>query len=280
MNVADNASKCNGKQQDDITYHFNYKISSRIVFMILFTVIMILGILGNLIVCVVVYRTLALRRVITNRFIASLAISDLMVAVFLVPVKIASALHDGKLYENNVLCHYYVTLDNISFVASITNLLVITADRVIAITKPYMYKKVVTHRRARVVILFVWAYAITIGALTNVSWEDGLAGERGRKVCWQKNRVYITLLFVAVFFLPLLTMGIAQVKMACVAMKHSKSIALESKLKASFNMAKRNENETASLNHKEQIILRVKRVVKEYRPVKVVLVVYGTFVAC
>ncbi len=277
MNVDEDSNRCSKLQNENTYCNVNTK-NSKIALTVFLVAIMIVAVFGNLIVCVVIYNTLSLRRVFTNRFIISLAVSDLMVAILLVPVKIDSALNNGSLCKSRALCHYYVTFDNISFVASITNLLVITADRLIAIVKPYRYQEIVTHKRARLMIIIVWLYAIAIGGFTNINWGDSVSDDKNRQLCWNQNKAYVTVVFIAVFFLPSLIMGVAHAKMLCIALKHSRSIASDSKLKDSFKESF--EEEDSSIQHHKHVILRLKRVLKEYRPVKFVMVVYGTFVFC
>ncbi len=253
---------------------------NNVVFAALMVVIMVVAVLGNIIVFTVVYKTFSLRRLFTYRFIASLAVSDFMVAVFLIPVKIDSALRNGNLCTNLALCHYYLTLDNISFVASITNLFVITADRLFAIVKPYVYQNFMTSQKTRFLIIAVWLYAITIGALTNVNWDDK-PGKADGYQCWNQNKIYVTVVYILVFYLPSILMGVAQGKMLIIALQHSRQMKLDLETKERFESEQElGEATDSTAMHKKQVMLRFKKVLREYRPVKIVLVVYGTFVIC
>ena len=62
-------------------------------------------------------------------FIVSLAVSDLLVGLHIVPVKLKNAYHNLYFCNDISLCHTYITIDIILFVASITNLFVLTIDR-------------------------------------------------------------------------------------------------------------------------------------------------------
>lgn len=240
--------------------------------------VMLVAVTGNIIVCLVIYKTRCLRTILTNQFIASLAVSDLMVGIFLVPVKIVSTLRSGRFCVSSAVCHYYVTMDNISFVASITNLLVITGDRFIAIDWPYTYQDKVTKKRAKLAIVGVWIYAITMGALTNVKWSSTAANQGGTDVCWSKNKVYVTYVFIAIFYIPALIMGVTQGRMLYIALKHSKEIVSTTRI--AINNKEDSDEETASVNQTKQFASRLKKVLREYRAVKVIMVVYGTFLVC
>ncbi len=277
LNLQDDVADCS-KQRQTIPETCKTDLHDTAVFTSFWIIVMIVATLGNLTVCLVIRKTRSLRLVITNHFIASLAISDLMVAVFLVPVNIYSTLRNESLCSNPRLCRYYVTMDNISFVASITNLVVITADRYIAITRPYRYQEIVTNRRSKIAIALVWIYAFVIGALTNVNWDGSSnVGDIG-STCWSQNKVYITCVFVAVFYIPTVLMGFGQGKMLLIAMRQSKMIASTLRIGGSFKETSEEEDGTAL--QPKHIKTRIKRILKEYRPVKAIMIVYGTFVMC
>eukprot|EP00794_Sanderia_malayensis_P015945 gene15945-17548_t len=255
----------------------NYKNIA--VFTIFWVMVMIVATFGNMVVCIVIRKTRSLRMIITNHFIASLAVSDLMVAIFLVPVNIYSTIQNKSLCSNWRLCRYYMTTDNISFVASITNLFVITADRFIAITWPYRYNEIVTERRSKVVIVLVWVYAIAIGTFTNFNWDDlSSATDNAEDDCWKQNRIYITFVYAIVFYIPALMMACAQAKMMYVAMKQSKMILTTLKIGESFKES--SEEEDSTVLQPKQLKTRIRRVLKEYKPVKAIVIVYGTFFLC
>ncbi|XP_065068740.1 dopamine receptor 4-like isoform X2 [Rhopilema esculentum] len=238
--------------------------------------VLLVAVGGNLTVCLVIYNAQMLRNILSNHFIASLAVSDLMVGLFLVPVQIYSSLNFGRLCISRFLCHYYKTMDSISFVASITNLLVITADRFIAVEWPYTYQDIVTKTRSKIAIGVVWFNALLIGGLSNVNWSDESSDTT--VACWTDNKIYITLLFTIVFYAPTVLMGIAQGRMLFIALRHSRDINAAIPMTA---VSKDGSNdEISSINHAKQFVNRFKKVLREYRAVKIIMVVFGTFVLC
>ena len=256
----------------------NQKNSITPVLIALWVIIMLVAVLGNSLVCYVIHYTRSLRKLITNHFIASLAVSDLMVGLLLVPIRTYSTARTGGFCLDRVLCHFYMTLDNICFVASITNLLVITTDRFIAIDWPYAYQDIVTKKRSKIAIMIVWLYAGLMGGLANVRWEKQPA-DAPDNICWTQNKGYITFVFTTVFYLPALFMGIAQARMLIIALQHSREIVSAVPLQ---DISKEpDDEETASSKvHVKEFVTRVKKVLKEYHAVKMVMMVYGTFVAC
>ena len=84
-------------------------------------------------------------------FVLSLALSDLLVAVFIIPLKMSIMSNNLHFCSPVYLCRGYVTMDNILFVASITNLFVLTVDRYMGLQYGFgfTYNSVLTKRRAR-----------------------------------------------------------------------------------------------------------------------------------
>lgn len=247
-------------------------------FVALWIIIMLVAVFGNISVCYVIYNSRALSSLVANRFIASLAVSDLLVGVLLVPVRIYSTIRTGGFCLSRRLCHYYMTMDNVCFVASITNLLVITTDRIIAIDWPYAHQDIVTKTRSKIAIIIVWAYAAMMGGLANVKWESRPANTP-ENVCWTQNKGYITFVFTTVFYVPALIMGVSQARMLVIALRHSKDIVSAMPLQ-SLSSDTHEERDHNSKRPSKQIVTRIKKALKEYHAVQMIMVVYGTFVAC
>jgi 5-hydroxytryptamine receptor 7 len=121
----------------------------------------ILGtIIGNILVCVAVCLVRKLRRP-CNYLLVSLAVSDLCVAVLVMPTALLyEILEDwsfGKLF-----CDIWVSFDVLSCTASILNLCAISVDRYWAITKPLEYGVKRTPRRMMLCVALVWLGAACI----------------------------------------------------------------------------------------------------------------------
>ncbi|XP_022085743.1 adenosine receptor A1-like [Acanthaster planci] len=126
--------------------------------------------LGNALVCWAVYYNRRLRNV-TNYFIVSLAIADLLVGLLAIPFALLT--NAGEPRNSFHLClfmnSFVVTLTQ----SSILSLLAIALDRYFAVVSPLRYKRVATARRATVVILFTWLLAFVIGMIPVFGWNLG-----------------------------------------------------------------------------------------------------------
>ena len=117
-------------------------------------------IIGNILVCVAVILVRKLRRPY-NYLLVSLAVSDLCVAILVMPLAMVyEFLGEWKL--GRTVCDIWVSFDVLSCTASILNLCMISVDRYLAITKPLEYGVKRTPKRMIAYIVFVWLGAAFI----------------------------------------------------------------------------------------------------------------------
>ena len=121
--------------------------------------ILVVAICGNCLVFVVYAKTRVLRQKITYLFVNSLAVSNLLVAVFVIPIKIIMAFHNHNFCASKCICKIYFTADIFFFSASISNIFSVTIDRYLLITNPFRYKEIATPPRVRYWVALLWVHA-------------------------------------------------------------------------------------------------------------------------
>ncbi|XP_029156535.1 dopamine D2-like receptor isoform X1 [Nylanderia fulva] len=121
-----------------------------------------LTLFGNVLVILAVVRERALQTV-TNYFIVSLAVADLLVAVLVMPFAVY-VLVNGSWSLPGFVCDFYIAMDVTCSTSSIFNLVAISIDRYIAVTQPIKYAKHKNNRRVWLTILLVWAISAAIGS--------------------------------------------------------------------------------------------------------------------
>ncbi|TNN48969.1 Trace amine-associated receptor 6 [Liparis tanakae] len=94
----------------------------------------------------------------TNLLILSLAVSDLLVGLLLMPVEIIYI--EDCWFLGDVLCTVYYLIDYIITAASVANMVLISVDRYIAICDPLRYPTRVTKRRAQYCVCLCWIWSI------------------------------------------------------------------------------------------------------------------------
>ncbi|XP_029386473.1 trace amine-associated receptor 13c-like [Echeneis naucrates] len=94
----------------------------------------------------------------TNVFLLSLAVSDLLVGFVLMPVEIIYI--EACWFLGDVVCTLYYVIDYIITSTSVANMVLISADRYVAICDPLHYPTRVTKRRAQIGICLCWVCSV------------------------------------------------------------------------------------------------------------------------
>lgn len=167
--------------------------------------VVILGtVIGNVLVCIAVCLVRKLRRP-CNYLLVSLAVSDLCVAILVMPTALLYEVLE-KWTFGTVFCDVWVSFDVLSCTASILNLCAISVDRYWAITKPLEYGVKRTPRRMMLCVALVWlgAACISLPPLLILGNEHYIDGRPVCAVCQNFGyQIYATL---GSFYIPLTVM--------------------------------------------------------------------------
>lgn len=126
--------------------------------------------LGNILVCTAVIKFRHLRSKVTNFFVISLAVSDLFVAVLVMPWEAITEVTNTWLFGR--FCDVWITFDIMCSTASILNLCIISVDRYWAIASPFKYEQKMTHRVAFVMIGVAWMLSVLISLIpVQMNWH-------------------------------------------------------------------------------------------------------------
>ncbi|KAM4049783.1 cholecystokinin receptor type A [Anomaloglossus baeobatrachus] len=126
----------------------------------LYSLIFLLGVLGNSLVIVVLIRNKRMRTV-TNIFLLSLAVSDLMLCLFCIPFTLIPNLLEDFIFGSTV-CSAAFYFMGISVSVSTFNLVAISLERYSAICKPLQSRVWQTKSHALKVIAVTWFLSFTI----------------------------------------------------------------------------------------------------------------------
>lgn len=137
------------------------------------TCIMILVVVGNLLVCIAIATEKSLKPV-QNWFIASLAVSDLLIGLVIMPFSLARELM-GYWMFGQIWCDVHAALDVLLCTASINSLFLISLDRFWSITQAVKYLKKRTPSRAAFMIAFVWIFSALVSLPPLVGWKKAEA---------------------------------------------------------------------------------------------------------
>lgn len=154
-----------------------------------FTALLILT--GNSLTCVIFLSMKQLRQQHMNIFLVSLAVSDILMAVMVVPGY--AAFCAGCSYLSSDTCWILAQTKDVVFSSTFFSLLAITYDRYLAVLCPLQYCSKMTRRKVTCIIVAIWIFPAIVATARNIWWLTQ-PEDKAKKI----NQVYNAIL---VFFL-------------------------------------------------------------------------------
>ncbi|XP_062979411.1 histamine H2 receptor [Elgaria multicarinata webbii] len=195
------------------------------------TVLILVTVCGNVMVCLAVYYNRRLRS-LTNCFIVSLAFTDLLLGLLVLPFSAIYEISSHVWPFDTILCNVYISLDVMLCTASILNLFMISLDRYYAITAPLRYTTVVTPLRVAVAMFLIWVVSLMVSFLpihlgwnTNDTTVQNTRSSNEKRECkLEVNSMYVLVDGLLTFYLPLLIMSITYYRIFKIAREQAKRI--------------------------------------------------------
>ncbi|XP_073709062.1 trace amine-associated receptor 13c-like [Garra rufa] len=214
-----------------LDFHLNY-IN---VFLFLYiSVVSVLTVCGNLLVIISITAFKQLHTP-TNFLILSLALSDFLVGVCVMPVEsirsISSCFYMGKSH-----CRIFHVIMSILGSVSLINIMLVAIDRYFAVCEPLMYISKMTIRKTLMCIGLGWSVSICYNLVPMDSGNSNLTGTT--VICVRECAVAVSNTWgpadlIVSFITPCILMLILYVRILTVALKQAKAISKASKKRAS-----------------------------------------------
>uniref|UniRef100_A0A4W5P7M6 Histamine H2 receptor n=1 Tax=Hucho hucho TaxID=62062 RepID=A0A4W5P7M6_9TELE len=238
------------------------------------SLLILLTVFGNVLVCLAVCATPRLR-CLTNCFIVSLAITDLLLGMLVLPFSALLQLTNWPL--GPTLCNIYISFDVMLCTASILTLLAISVDRYLAVTAPLRYSSLVLPRGVAITMASVWAVSLGVSFLPiHLGWNtvDGSVQNRGpgeeRECKFALNPSYVVVDASLTFYLPLLIMCWNYLCILRIARAHARRI-----IHAQPNL---NNNNPSSAPR--QLTSVTAMALREHKATVTLAAVIGVFMVC
>jgi hypothetical protein len=212
-------------------------------------VIAVFSIFGNILVVLAVWKNMPLRT-ITNTFIVSLAVADMLVGLVAIPCALVTFY--GHPMDNFYGCLILNCLVVILTQSSIFSLLAIAIERFVAVRHPLRYQEWFSMKTACIIILVLWVGAIVIGLVPAFGWH-GTHYDKGSCqfmiVIDMKYMVYFN--FFGGVLIPLIILFIIYIYIFYTVRKQSQKIAaleiMNDSVSRNNAKAKRNKKAAKSL---------------------------------
>ncbi|XP_056637487.1 orexin receptor type 2-like [Diorhabda sublineata] len=196
------------------------------VLIVLHSLVFVIGLVGNCLVCVAVYRNHTMRTV-TNYFIVNLALADFMVILFCLPPSVTWDV-TSTWWFGTALCKIVLYMQSVSVTVSVLTLTFISVDRWYAICYPLKFKS--TTGRAKTAIGVIWITAMACELpepiyLTAVPYHKTYLYLTQCMPTWTTETDLIFVLVKMIFFyiIPLLFMSVAYLQIIRVLWKSGKA---------------------------------------------------------
>ncbi|XP_076228617.1 5-hydroxytryptamine receptor 2B isoform X2 [Nomia melanderi] len=156
---------------------------------------------GNILVCLAIAKERRLQNV-TNYFLMSLAITDLMVAVLVMPLGILTLVR-GYFPLPSVYCLVWICLDVLFCTASIMHLCTISVDRYLSLRYPMKFGRNKTRRRVILKIIFVWILSIAMSLPLSLMYSKDDDSVLVDGACQIPDPLYKLIGSIICFYIPL-----------------------------------------------------------------------------
>uniref|UniRef100_G3Q182 Histamine H2 receptor n=1 Tax=Gasterosteus aculeatus aculeatus TaxID=481459 RepID=G3Q182_GASAC len=203
---------------------------SQVMLGVVLSLLILLTVSGNVLVCMAVCASRRLR-CLTNCFIVSLAVTDLLLGLLVLPFSALLQLN-SEWPLGPAFCNFYISMDVMLCTASILTLLAISVDRYLAVTRPLRYASVVLPWRVAVAMASVWTVSVAVSFLPiQMGWNtvNGTVQNHGpwapeRKCRFELNRPYVLTDALLTFYLPLVAMCWTYLRILRIARAQAKRI--------------------------------------------------------
>ncbi|XP_029936897.1 trace amine-associated receptor 13c-like [Myripristis murdjan] len=190
---------------------------------ILLSSISVLTVALNLLVIISIshYRQL---HTTTNLLLLSLAVSDLLVGLLMMPVEIV--LTGACWLLGDLLCTLYYVVEFIITSASIGNMVLISVDRYVAICDPLCYPTKVTPRRVKICVCLCWMCSVFYSSLL---LNDQLMKPGRYNVCYGECVIVLSYIVGSVdllfgFLLPITVLIVLYMRVFVVAVSQARAM--------------------------------------------------------
>ena len=185
-------------------------------------VITMTALVGNFIVVYAFIFYKRLRTSVTNYFIISLAVSDILTSGLVTSFKLDSDIRENEWKHGEFMCNLYTTMYLLAVPSSVINLCAVTVDRYLVLRMPLRYNSLMPPRRAVLIIACLWIYAITWACLPVMGWKEDRPAIFNGSCYFLSTREYNITVNIVNFLVPMIFMAVFWSRIYAIVLHHIK----------------------------------------------------------
>ncbi|KAL3873498.1 hypothetical protein ACJMK2_036607 [Sinanodonta woodiana] len=194
----------------------------RIFLIVLYSIVILIGFLGNLLIVCVLLKNKHLHTV-TNIFIVGLAISDIMMCVFNLPFQLHYQLTDSWAF-GETLCKVIMPTFGVPIFVSSTSMLMIAIDRYVLIVHPFKPRMPKMMAVGLIIFIAILTTLLAVPIMIHTKYQEINIPELRyyKQYCieqWesiQAKHAYTVSIFILNFFFPLVATSIVYFRISTV----------------------------------------------------------------
>ncbi|KAM8947214.1 histamine H3 receptor [Pelodytes ibericus] len=154
----------------ELSFHINYAFSWTVLLAVLMGILIVTTVLGNALVMLAFVVDSSLRTQ-NNYFLLNLAISDFLVGALCIPLYVPYVL-TGRWSFGKSVCKLWLVLDYLLCTSSVFNIVLISYDRFVSVTRAVSYRAQQSNSRHAVLKMsMVWLLAFLLYGPAIITWE-------------------------------------------------------------------------------------------------------------
>ena len=208
--------------------------------------IIVVALVCNIVVVYAFIGYKKLRTRVTNYFVISLAVSDILTTGLVIPFKLDSDRNDKQWKHGEFMCNLYTTMYLLAVPSSVINLCAVTVDRYLVLRMPLRYNSLMPPRRAVVIIACLWIYAIIWSCLPVMGWKKDRPAIFNGSCYFLSTREYNITVNIINFLLPMIFMAVFWLLIYAIVQQHRKRVL---KIERSLSLNTNDSSNSSSLNY-------------------------------
>lgn len=158
-------------------------------------------------------------RTVSNRFLVSLAISDLFFGVVAMPLFLVCNIN-----QTILVCVFSTGFIRFTAISSVFHLLLVACDRYTMIVFPMKYHTILTRPRATFLITLTWCLAF-LTSFIQLSWyKESSTFTHTRDGGFLIDKIYFLFVLTVFVFLPLLLIAFTYTRILIISLRHILSV--------------------------------------------------------